>query len=101
MSRWRLTCGSDRSVHRRPRSVITGRPGTPVDQTAPLRFQPPRPRLIPSQQYFYNIYPMGAAGVQVLMCDGSVRGISTSISVEAWSAGITPNGGEAISVNAN
>jgi prepilin-type N-terminal cleavage/methylation domain-containing protein len=66
-----------------------------------LRFQPPRPRLIPSQQNFYNIYPMGAAGVQVLMCDGSVRGISTSISVEAWSAGITPNGGEAISVNAN
>jgi len=62
-------------------------------------FQPPRRRLVPSQQNFYNIYPFQAAGVQMLMGDGSVRLVNTSISIPAWSAGVTPNGGEAISPN--
>jgi len=62
-------------------------------------FQPPRPRLVPSQQNFYNIYPFSAGGVQMLMGDGSVRTITTSVSLQAWSAGVTPSGGEAVSQN--
>jgi len=34
-----------------------------------------------------------------LMGDGSVRMISTSVSVQAWSAAVTPTGGEAVSLN--
>jgi prepilin-type N-terminal cleavage/methylation domain-containing protein len=62
-------------------------------------FQPPQPRLVPSQQQVYNIYPFYAGGVQVLMLDGSVRLVTTSVSVQAWSAAITPNGGESIGLN--
>jgi prepilin-type N-terminal cleavage/methylation domain-containing protein len=63
-------------------------------------FQPPRPRLIPSQQQAFNIYPFGGGNiVQALMLDGSVRGISTSISVPAWSAAVTPAGGESIGLD--
>jgi prepilin-type N-terminal cleavage/methylation domain-containing protein len=59
-------------------------------------YQPPRRRLIPSQQQVYNIYPMSAAGVQMLMFDGSVRSINPSISVVAWSAGVTADGSEVV-----
>jgi prepilin-type N-terminal cleavage/methylation domain-containing protein len=59
-------------------------------------FQPPVRRLIPAQQNAYNIYPFSSGGVQALMCDGSVRMITTSISVRAWSAAVTPSGGEAV-----
>jgi hypothetical protein len=57
-------------------------------------FQPPQPRVIPSQMNAYNIYPFNPGGLQALLCDGSVRTISPSISILAWSAGVTPNGGE-------
>jgi prepilin-type N-terminal cleavage/methylation domain-containing protein len=57
-------------------------------------FQPPQPRPIRSQQSVYNIYPFNAGGIQALMCDGSVRSITTAVSVQAWSAAVTPNGGE-------
>ncbi len=54
-------------------------------------FQPPRRRLIRPQQNFFNIYPMHPGGsVQVAMADGSVRGVSTSTSIPAWSAAVTP-----------
>jgi hypothetical protein len=33
------------------------------------------------------------------MMDGSVRTISTSITVQAWSAMVTPSGGEVINDN--
>jgi prepilin-type N-terminal cleavage/methylation domain-containing protein len=60
-------------------------------------FQPPVPRPLPNQQTAYNIYPFNSGNVvQALMCDGSVRGITTSISVQAWSAAVTPLGGEAV-----
>jgi prepilin-type N-terminal cleavage/methylation domain-containing protein len=60
-------------------------------------FQPPVPRPIPSQQNPYNIYPFNSGNVvQALLCDGSVRGITTSVSVQAWSAAVTPNGGETV-----
>lgn len=62
-------------------------------------FQPPVPRLIPTRQSAYNIYPFNVAGAQALLCDGSVRMIPTSISVRAWSAAVTPNGGEVASLD--
>jgi prepilin-type N-terminal cleavage/methylation domain-containing protein len=58
-------------------------------------FQPPVARPIPSQQNVFNIYPFNSGNlVEALMCDGSVRGITTAVSVQAWSAAVTPNGGE-------
>jgi prepilin-type N-terminal cleavage/methylation domain-containing protein/prepilin-type processing-associated H-X9-DG protein len=62
-------------------------------------FQPPRPLLVPEQQNGFNIYPFNSGGVQVLMCDGSVRMVTTSVSVPAWSAAVTPSGGEAIGLD--
>jgi len=57
-------------------------------------FQTPRRRLIPSQQNHYVIYNMSSGGVQVAMFDGSVRNVTTSVSLAAWSAAITDDGGE-------
>ncbi len=57
-------------------------------------YQPPVPRRIPSQMNAYNIYPFNAGGIQALLCDGSVRMVTTSVSVVAWSAAVTPSGGE-------
>jgi len=65
----------------------------------PEFFQPPRRRLVRAQQNFHNLYPMSAAGVQILMGDGAVRTVSTSVSIPAWSAAVTPNGGEAIGLD--
>jgi hypothetical protein len=63
-------------------------------------FQPPVPRPIPSQQNAFNIYPFNSGNIVLaLLCDGSVRNISTSISVQAWSAAVTPAGGEPIGLN--
>jgi prepilin-type processing-associated H-X9-DG protein len=62
-------------------------------------FHPPQPLPIATQQKAYEIYPFNSGGVQVLMCDGSVRMVTTSISVRAWSAGVTPTGGEAASLD--
>jgi prepilin-type N-terminal cleavage/methylation domain-containing protein len=62
-------------------------------------FQPPVPRPIPSQQNAFNIYPINSGNVvMALFCDGSVRGITTSVSVQSWSAAVTPNGGEIVSL---
>jgi prepilin-type N-terminal cleavage/methylation domain-containing protein/prepilin-type processing-associated H-X9-DG protein len=57
-------------------------------------FQPPVARLVPDQQRWDNIYPYHAGGSQALMGDGSVRMIRLGISIPAWSAAVTPNGGE-------
>jgi prepilin-type N-terminal cleavage/methylation domain-containing protein len=65
----------------------------------PEFFQPPRRRLVRSQQNFYNLYAMSAGGVQGLMGDGSVRNFSTSIAIPVWSAAVTPTGGEAVQAN--
>jgi len=62
-------------------------------------FQPPKPRLIPSQQNFYNIYPYHTSGCQALLCDGSVRNITTNVSIPAWSAAVTPTGGEVVTLD--
>jgi prepilin-type N-terminal cleavage/methylation domain-containing protein len=62
-------------------------------------FQPPVPRPIPSQQNAFNIYPFNSGNfVQAVMCDGSVRSITTSISVPVWSAAVTHNGGESLTL---
>jgi hypothetical protein len=61
----------------------------------PESFHPPQRRLHPTQQNFYTIYSFnGSQAVQAVMCDGSVRSISTSISIPAWSAAVTADGGE-------
>jgi type II secretory pathway pseudopilin PulG len=57
-------------------------------------FQPPVPARIKSQQHWTNIYPFNSAGSQALMGDGSVRTVRTGVSVLAWSAAVTPAGGE-------
>jgi len=58
-------------------------------------FLPPQNPLVPTQASVYVIYPFNASGtVQVVMMDGSVRGIVPTISTQAWSAAITPHGGE-------
>jgi prepilin-type N-terminal cleavage/methylation domain-containing protein len=58
-------------------------------------FQPPSPDLlIPAQQQAFNIYPFNAGGPMALLMDGSVRQIHGGVSVAAWSAAITPSGGE-------
>jgi prepilin-type processing-associated H-X9-DG protein len=62
-------------------------------------YQPPRPRLIPIQQDVHNIYPFNSGGVNILLCDGSVRLITTSISVPAWSAAVTPDAGESVALD--
>jgi prepilin-type N-terminal cleavage/methylation domain-containing protein len=62
-------------------------------------FQPPRRRLVPSQQNFHNLYAMSAGGTQGLMGDGSVRNFSTSIAIPVWSAAVTPASGEAVNLN--
>jgi hypothetical protein len=56
-------------------------------------------RLVPDQQNVYVIYPINSGGVQGLMLDGSVRLIASGVSVQAWSAAVTPAGGEAIGLN--
>jgi prepilin-type N-terminal cleavage/methylation domain-containing protein len=61
--------------------------------------QPPRRRLVPAQQNVYNIYPMSSGGVLVALCDGSVRNVTTSVSIAAWSAAVTSDGGEAIGLD--
>jgi prepilin-type N-terminal cleavage/methylation domain-containing protein len=62
-------------------------------------FQPPQPRPIPAQRSVYNLYPFNAGGIQALMCDGSVRLITTAVGILPWSAAVTPTGGEAIPLN--
>jgi prepilin-type N-terminal cleavage/methylation domain-containing protein len=63
-------------------------------------FHPPVPRPIPTQQNAFNIYPFNSGNVvQALLCDGSVRTITTSMSVPVWSAAVTHDGGESISLN--
>jgi prepilin-type N-terminal cleavage/methylation domain-containing protein len=62
-------------------------------------FQPPQPRTVPSQMNGYNIYPVNAGGMLILMCDGSVQTITPSISMLVWSALVTPTGGEALGLS--
>jgi prepilin-type N-terminal cleavage/methylation domain-containing protein len=59
-------------------------------------FLPPQQPVPRTQQNVYVIYSFNSSGPQALMCDGSVRTISTTVSVQAWSAAVTPNGGEVI-----
>lgn len=62
-------------------------------------FQPPAPFRPRNQQHFTNIYPITPAGVVALLGDGSVRNIRHGISVPAWSAAVTPDGGETVSLD--
>jgi prepilin-type N-terminal cleavage/methylation domain-containing protein len=57
-------------------------------------FQPPHTLLVPASQHWANIYPYSTGTTGALNMDGSVRWIRLGISVQTWSALITPNGGE-------
>jgi prepilin-type N-terminal cleavage/methylation domain-containing protein/prepilin-type processing-associated H-X9-DG protein len=49
-----------------------------------------------------NVYlpqQIHSSGMNVLLMDGSVRGISPSIDATAWAAALTPSGGEVIPLN--
>jgi prepilin-type N-terminal cleavage/methylation domain-containing protein len=59
-------------------------------------FHPPSQLLVREQQRWHNIYPIHSGGNQALMGDGSVRFIRTGIAIDAWSAMVTPNGGEVV-----
>jgi len=74
-----------------------GRPNCRFGTDSLEYFQPPSRLLVREQQRWDNIYPYHSGGTQSLMGDGSVRTITSTISVPAWSALVTPNGGEAIS----
>ncbi len=65
----------------------------------PEYFQPPKPKRPRNQQTWRNIYSMSAGGVYALMGDGSVRAITPSVSIPAWSAAVTPSGGEVIGLD--
>jgi hypothetical protein len=56
-------------------------------------YQTPRPRRPRNQQYWFNLYPLSSSGYQALMGDCSVRNITPSIDLVAWSAAVTPEGG--------
>ncbi len=62
-------------------------------------YQTPRPNRPPSQRAWFNIYPIHVGGTQALMGDGSVRFINQNVSLPAWSAAVTPNGGESTPLN--
>jgi prepilin-type N-terminal cleavage/methylation domain-containing protein len=62
-------------------------------------FHTPRPRRPRNQQKFFNLYPLSSSGYQALMGDGSVRSIQPTVDIIAWSAAITPDGGEVASLN--
>jgi prepilin-type N-terminal cleavage/methylation domain-containing protein len=56
----------------------------------PESFHPPQRRLVREQQHVSNIYSFnGSNSVQAVMCDGSVRQISTNIGIAPWSAAVT------------
>jgi prepilin-type N-terminal cleavage/methylation domain-containing protein len=62
-------------------------------------YQTPRPFRPPSQQGWYNLYAFRPGGLLGLMGDGSVRTVTTTVSLPAWSAAITPDGGEVIGLD--
>jgi prepilin-type N-terminal cleavage/methylation domain-containing protein len=62
-------------------------------------FHRPLPRRPRSQQSWWNIYALSSSGSQALMGDGSVRNITTSVDFVAWSAAVTPDGGEVSTLN--
>jgi prepilin-type N-terminal cleavage/methylation domain-containing protein len=64
----------------------------------PESFHPPQRRLVRDQQNFYTIYSFnGSNSVQATMVDGSVRNISTNVSIPAWSAAVTANAEDPLS----
>ena len=58
-------------------------------------YQPPRVLRPRDQQIIWNIYPIHTGGISnAVFADGSVRAINNTIDVAAWSAFVTPAGGE-------
>jgi prepilin-type N-terminal cleavage/methylation domain-containing protein len=62
-------------------------------------YQPPQPNRPPDQRNWANTYSMYGSGVLALMGDGSVRMVNTTVTVPVWSAAVTPDGGEALTLD--
>jgi prepilin-type N-terminal cleavage/methylation domain-containing protein len=60
---------------------------------------PPQNRPTPAAANWWQAQALTASGCQCLMGDGSVRNVRSSIDITAWSAAITPNGGETLSLD--
>jgi prepilin-type N-terminal cleavage/methylation domain-containing protein len=60
---------------------------------------PPQNRPTPDAANWWQAQALTASGCQCLMGDGSVRNVRSSIDIMAWSAAITPNGGEVLSLD--
>jgi prepilin-type N-terminal cleavage/methylation domain-containing protein len=60
---------------------------------------PPQPRPTPAAANWWQAQALTAGGCQCLMGDGSVRNVRSTIDKMAWSAGITPAGGEILSLD--
>jgi len=62
-------------------------------------YQPPARKRPRDQQIIWNVYPIHLGGLtNVLLGDGSVRGVSNNIDLRTWSAMVTPSSGESESL---
>jgi prepilin-type N-terminal cleavage/methylation domain-containing protein len=60
---------------------------------------PPQNRPTPAAANWWQPQALTSGGCQCLMGDGSVRNVRSTIDINAWSAAITPNGGETLSLD--
>jgi prepilin-type N-terminal cleavage/methylation domain-containing protein len=60
---------------------------------------PPQNRPTTAAANWWQAQALTASGCQCLMGDGSVRNVTPFIDTQTWSAAITPNGGETLSLN--
>jgi prepilin-type N-terminal cleavage/methylation domain-containing protein len=60
---------------------------------------PPQDRPMPGAAKWWRAQGLAAGACMCLMGDGSVRAVRPSIDKLAWSAAITPNGGESLPLN--
>ena len=67
-----------------------------VDPNTNTNFPPPQVQPAIGQCNPFGPNTAHASGVQVAMCDGSVRTVSPSVSQATWAAANTPNGGEVL-----
>jgi hypothetical protein len=50
----------------------------------------------PATAQWYQVQGFGSYGILVSLCDGSVRNVTQGVSTNAWTAAMTPQGGEVI-----
>jgi hypothetical protein len=60
---------------------------------------PPQNKPTPAAANWWQAQALTAGGCQCLMGDGSVRNVRSTVDKLAWSAAITPNGGETLALD--